>query len=219
MLRITEEQINFWDRRIYPIYSRAKKLFRLWIDHSIPKVRTNKIKHYAVSDITFSIQDKQGTNASRFAIGIFNPKIEDYELFNEIARIFTKGRLFIEPRSNIFLLGIGEDIRAREDKFYVYYKNPWNKNITIRGYTFKDGHLVETKLYTPVKRGFQGRGLRGPRLQLNYELDGMKAIHLVERLNLRPETKVLAIKALDSGLFSLDTISYSKTRGTTLYFD
>jgi len=142
----TYEQVEFWDSRVFPIYSRAKKCIRDWIDHALPKVKTNRIKKYPVSDITFSILDREGhTNPSRFAVGLFRPRIEDYEMFNDISFILTKRRLFVEPSDSIYLLGIGEDIKAGEDKFYIYTRNPWNGKIYINAYTFRDGDLVEKK--------------------------------------------------------------------------
>ena len=216
----TAAQIEFWENRVYPIYSRANKFFRAWIDHTIPKVRTNKIPHYPLSDITFSILDKKGNvNASRFAIGVLKPDIEDYELFNEVAAILTKRKLFVEPDSKIIGLGIGEDLQAGEDKFYVAFHNPWTKKVKIVGWTFKHGNLIEVKRYSPVKRGFLGVGERGRRLQLDYELAGSEALKVIAGLKISPAAKALATKVIMSGLFSLDTVSYSKKRGTALYFD
>ena len=217
---LTIEQIKFWDNHIYPIYTRAKSAFRDWIDYVAPKTRTNKLKSLPVSDITFSILDGRDTvNASRFAIGTFYPTIEDYELFNSIARYLTRRSLFIEPDKSILLLGIGEDLQAKEDKFYIYIRNPWNKKITIVARTYKDGKLVERKIYQPIKKGFKGTGKRGIRKQINYELSGKKAINFLKKLPISERARVLGIKVLQSGLFDLDTVSYSKERGIALYFD
>lgn len=216
----TIRQIEFWDNRVYPIYSRAKAAFRDWVDHAVSRTRTNKVKSFPLSDITFSILDRKGgVNASRFAIGVFNPKIEDYELFNSVAAYLTRKKLFVEPDSSIALLGIGEDIKAGEDKFYIYIKNPWNKKITIMAYTFKDGRLVEKKVYKPIKKGYEGKGSRGTRKQVNYELEGAKAMKVINKLPVSERTKNLSKKILESDLFSLDTISYSKERGIAIYFD
>ncbi len=216
----TYKQIEFWDFRVFPIYSRAKKCVRDWIDHALPKVKTNRLKKYPVSDITFSILDRgDQVNPSRFAIGIFNPKIEDYEMFNDVSVILTRRRLFVEPSESICLLGIGEDIKAGEDKFYIYTKNPWTKKIYITAYTFRDGELVERKFYKPISRGYEGTGSRGSRKQINYELEGEEAVRLVRKLPISSTARRLAVKILNSGLFALDTVSFSKKRGIALYFD
>lgn len=152
----TKKQIKFWDDLIFPIYSKAEEPFREWVEHAIPKVRTNKFSSFPLSDITFSIINKHTVNPSRFAIGIFEPSYEDIKKFNKSVKALCRTR--IRFLSYPYLIGLGEDLLANEYKVYIYKRT--HGQVIIIAYTYKDGHLIEKKKYYPFSKGYLGYGER-----------------------------------------------------------
>ncbi len=209
---IKKEQLMFWENRIFPIYSRAPKGFKLWVDNILLSKIGKKASHI------FSISDYGSVpNASRYYLGYKNPPLLVYEAFNESAQILTKNKLFVDYDPNISFLSIGVNIINDTVKFYITRREK-NKPAYIEVYEYKNGNMIRKAKYTLTEKNkliIKGN----KRKAVGYDLYGTKAIHFLEKI-LKPSTKTLILskKILSSNLFGLYMIEFKPEKNIDLFF-
>lgn len=226
-----EEQIEFWDSEVYPILS-YDEAFSEWVDFAVKNQpnRNPDVDYYKtgrdvlIPHASFSIREDPYEQhlllRGRVYFAVADPKSELLGAFKDILHRFVPFNE--EPDlDGAFGYALGIDAEEQEKKVYIVKSQ---KN--IRGYTYKEDKLVETKEYTRDtgdETVWRAQGERGNRKRIGFiprtdnplaeSLDNLSFVDFKYE-----STRAVAARILRTDLFYLDNISYSIERGTTLYF-
>ena len=228
-----QEQIDFWNKKIYPILD-FNETFAKWlefcVDHKVDRSLGQSSPYDAGEDLlapdtSFSIREdpsvQNKVDTGRCFSVIYDPASELKEEFSSFALDF----IGVENKANLdkyIAYGLGIDAESNEKKLY-YVKN----SKSVEAFTYINDKLIESKNYerdVAVHSIWRCGGERGSRKRIGFtpETDNptKEGLETLTSVNLMYErSRSLAMSVLNSGLFYLDNISQSVERGTTLYFD